>query len=192
MKEINKKILKPISLTPETMEYIERSDYLLRNYKAPESIKKFNQLVFHSYINADTNDDGLPDAWFTWNPKDSEITSEITSEGTLRIKNPTRVRGGIATRKFDLKPETKYILEISVKKQLGTDEKFIIYLLSDKGKHIQLEIPRVKLGKDGQIYTFEFTTTSDIVGGKQYVRFDYAGSNDKYIEISQVNVYRKE
>ncbi|MGE4284168.1 MAG: O-antigen ligase family protein, partial [Clostridia bacterium] len=100
VKGLNQEILKPISLTPEVMEYIERADYLVKNYKEPDGIKKFNTLVFHSYMDADTKDIGVPDTWATWKPKGSDIKTEVTKQNTLTLWNGGKVRGGVITRKF--------------------------------------------------------------------------------------------
>jgi hypothetical protein len=189
MKEINKKILKPISLTPETMEYIEKSDWLLRNYKDPESVKKFNRLVFNAYMDADTNGDGLPDGWTIYESKGSDISMEITKQGTLRIKNTGDKWGEVKTRKFILVPEKVYILEVKAKGNLKkSDNTFTLYVLSDTGKHIQLQ-STVNIENYEKTFRFEFTTTKDINNGKQYIRFDHKGNDNGYIEISEVSLY---
>ncbi|MBZ4644156.1 MAG: O-antigen polymerase, partial [Deferribacteraceae bacterium] len=192
MKEINKKILKPISLTPETMEYIEKSDWLLRNYKDPEAIKKFNRLVFHSSINIDVNNDNLPDTWHMWKPKGSEMKSKITDQGTLRFENSGLNRGGIITRRFTLQPEKKYILEIKLKAELNNQKAFDIYIFSTKGTTTQLKVQSLALENIYKMYTFDFITTKDLDNSQQYVRLDHKDKEAGYIEISEINIYLQE
>jgi hypothetical protein len=193
MKEINKKILKPISLTPETMEYIEKSDWLMRNYKDPESVKKFNRLVFNAYMDADTNGDGLPDTWWNWKNKGSLMHSSITASGALRIENSGNNWGAVATRKFSLQPDKKYILEMRIKGELiNKDNTFNVHVLSEKGKFIQSKISVKEIENIEKDYIFEFTTAKDIDDAKQYVRLDHMGNNTGYVEISRIVLYEVE
>ncbi|MDK2809982.1 MAG: hypothetical protein PWR27_691 [Petroclostridium sp.] len=192
MKEINKKILKPISLTSEVMEYIERSDYLLKNYRDTEAIKKFNRLVFHSSINIEVNNDGLPDTWHMWNPKGSEVKSKITDQGILRFENSGLNRGGLITRKFTLQSEKKYILEIKLKAELNNQKDFDIYVFSTKGTTTQLKVQSLALENIYKMCTFNFITTKDLDNSQQYVRLDHKGQEAGYIEISEINIYLQE
>jgi hypothetical protein len=141
-------------------------------------------------MDADTNGDGLPDGWFTWKPKGSEINSEVTQDGTLRITNPGKTRGGVATRKFSLKPEGKYVLEFKIKGQVKNEKNFTVYVLSEKGKHVQLQNSAVKAEANEKLFRYEFVTTKDIEDGKQYIRFDHGGNGDGYLEVLEVNLYK--
>jgi hypothetical protein len=189
MKEINKKILKPISLTPETMEYIEKSDWLLRNYKDPESVRKFNRLVFSAYMDADTNEDELPDTWIFNKPKGSELQVNITNKNSINIKNLGNVEAMASTRKFSLEPSKKYLLTVKMRGELNKNTTFEIFILSDKGKYVQFHNNSIRLGPEFKEYRFEFVTTEDIKNGNQSVRFDHNGNDEGYIEISDVSIY---
>lgn len=189
VKELNKKILKPISLTTETIKYIEKSDFLMKNYRDPNSVGKFNNLVFHSYISADADNDGLPDGWVRMNGKESQIELEITPENSIKMLNYGKKEGFLRTRFFSLKPAKKYVLEVKLKGQLEKNNNFDIYVLSNTGKSIQFHTNSIKLEDSFKEYSFDFTTTEDIISGKQYIRFDHNGNDDGNIEIAEVNLY---
>jgi tetratricopeptide (TPR) repeat protein len=190
MKEINKKILKPISLTPETMEYIERSDWLLRNYKDPESVKKFNRLVFSAYMDADTNEDGLPDSWWSWKNKGSQLQINIINENAIRIANTGNVEGIVLTRKFSLQPQKKYMLEMKIKGELESDKTFEVFIISEKGEQVQFRANILRPNLSWEKHYFEFITTKDIKDGKQFIRFDHNGNDKGYVEISDIMLYQ--
>ncbi len=193
MTEINKTILKPIALNEQTMEYIERADYLLKNYRDPEAIKKFNKMVFNSYMKADTNEDGLPDTWVNYNAKGSNMKTGKTSNESLKVQNIGESWGRIRTRYFTLKPNQKYILEVNLASHNIDNKDFIIYVLSSTGKHVQLKQTKIDMVNQEQVYKFEFTTTDDITDSKQYIRFDLNGNeNDHHVEISDVMIYEVE
>jgi hypothetical protein len=140
-------------------------------------------------MDADTNGDGLPDGWFTWKPKGSEINSEVTQDGTLRIINSGKTRGGVATRKFSLEAETKYVLEIKLRGQITENKVFGVSVLSDKGQQIQWSVPKINIENNEVLLRYEFETTEDIKEGKQYIIFDLAGSENGYVEILDVALY---
>jgi hypothetical protein len=189
MKEINKKILKPISLTSETIQYLERSSFLLNNYRNPNNVENFNKLVFSSYLNVDMNKDGLPDTWWVWNPEGVELVSEIIEHDMLKFRNVGTGKGGIATRKFILQPNTKYVLEVKIRGNLVNGQILSFNVLSDKGKHVQLEVPDVKVDSFVKDYKYEFITSDDINGGKQFIRLNLTGSDKGYIELSGISIY---
>jgi tetratricopeptide (TPR) repeat protein len=189
VKELNKKILKPISLTTETIEYIEKSDFLMKNYRDPNSVGKFNNLVFHSYINADVDNNGLPDGWMMINGKESQIELEITPNSSIKMLNYGKGQGFLRTRSFSLKPAKKYVLEVKLKGQLEKNNNFDVYIFSNKGKSVQFHTNSIKLEDSFKEYSFDFTTTEDIANGKQYIRFDHNGNDSGYIEIAAVNLY---
>jgi tetratricopeptide (TPR) repeat protein len=188
MKEINKKILKPISLTSETVKLIEKSDYLLKNYNNINNILMFNRLVFHSYLNINQNN--LPDGWTVYKPNGAYIKTEITPEGSLKITNKGSKLGGVNTKKFSLKSNRRYILQIKVRGQLENSKTFNLDILSDKGEHLQLHVSSIELESTEREYVYEFTTKD--LEGKQYIRFEHAGNDLGYVEILEVNVFDTE
>ncbi len=191
--ELNKIILKPISLNEQSMEYIERADYLLNNYRDTEAIKKFNKMVYNSYINADTYEDGLLDTWVNYNAKGSDVKIEISDNGTLKVQNTGNNWGRIRTRFLALKPNQKYVLELNLASHNIDNKDVIIYVLSSKGKSIQLKKTNINMANQEQVYKFEFITTDDISEGNQYIRFDLNGNeNEHYVEIKDVMIYEAE
>lgn len=192
MRELNKRILKPISLTEQTMEYLEKSDYLLRNYKSSEAVKKFNRLIYRSYMDADTSGDGFPDTFTVRNYKESCLNAELTDEKAIKITNTGEYEGFLMTRNFTLQPNRKYILTAELRGQLENTRTLDIYVLSKSGKHIQFHSNPINLQPKWNEYSFEFSTTVDINNGEQYIRFDHNGSDKGYVEIRKVNLYSVE
>jgi Tfp pilus assembly protein PilF len=190
VKGINKKLLKPISLNSETMEYIEKSIWLLDNYQKSDSVKKFSKLIYYAYMGCDFNEKGLPDLWSIWNPKGTTIKTEIINGEAIRITNLGKSEGIINTRKVTLHPDKKYLLEFKARGNVKKNTIFEVFVASDKGQYIQFHADSIMLEDDFKKYSFEFTTTKDITGGKQNIRFDHNGNDDGYIEIKEIYLYK--
>ncbi len=192
MREVNQELLKPISLTEQTMEYLEKSDYLLGNYKNSEALKRFNRLVYHSYMDADTSGNGLPDTLAVRNYKGSSLRVELTNEKAIKVTNAGKEQGLLMTRKFSLHPNTKYMLTVELKGQLENVETLDIYVASSSGKYIQFHTNAIALKSKWNEYSFEFNTTTDISSGDQFIRFDHNGKDKGYVEVRQFNLYSVE
>ena len=190
MREINKRIERPISLNVETVDMLEKADYLLRNYKEADGIDRFNRMVFNAYLDGDTIPRGIPDTWQVRSNAQAELATNITHNQALVIKNEGEGYVVVDTRRFNLMPDTKYILQINKSGNLESNNHLIIRVISTSGNTKQLHVGSVEIDNEVQLYQYEFETTNDIEGGQQYLRFDFRGSGEEYVEVLGAIIYK--
>lgn len=90
---------------------------------------------------------------------------------------------------YTLSPSTTYTLRFKVRGTVATG-KFIYFVLSKTGTLIQTQASPT-LTANFQTITKTFTTTADITGTNQYIRFDHNGNDTGYIEIAEVTLIQK-
>jgi hypothetical protein len=141
-------------------------------------------------MDADTNGDGLPDSWWSWKNKGSQLQINIINENAIRIANTGNVEGIVLTRKFSLQPQKKYMLEMKIKGELESDKTFEVFIISEKGEQVQFRANILRPNLSWEKHYFEFITTKDIKDGKQFIRFDHNGNDKGYVEISDIMLYQ--
>ncbi len=190
MREINQRIERPISLNSETVDMIEKADYLLSNYKEADGIDRFNRMAFHAYLDGDTRSRGVPDTWSLSNHSGAQLKTMMTDNQGLMIINEREGLARIHSRRFDLTPNTKYVLQIKAKGWLENDNHLRVRVLSTRGQSTQLNVSEIELKEEFGQYEYEFETTDDIKDGQQYLRFEFRGSGDEYVEILGATIYK--
>jgi O-antigen ligase len=185
IKEINKKILKPISVTDKTIEMLERTEFLLNNYKDPESLYIFNRLVLNSYF-TDSNLDNIPDSWAISN---REYTKNVQiSDNILKINGNCAVN--LYSRYFILEPKTIYNLSFEAEGNIKEDDNFILRVSSTKGTDTQFNSEKINITQHKNIYNYEIYTSEDL-DGEQRLLIIYKGKDASSVNISNIKIYQK-
>jgi len=114
---------------------------------------------------------------------------------TVRLTNSGTHEGFYASPKFALNPSTTYTLRLKVRGTVGTG-KFDVFVLSATGPFVQLDgnsFPGSSWTPTSAWQTIyaTFTTTANITGTEQYIRFDHDGNDAGYIEIAEVTLIKK-
>ena len=109
---------------------------------------------------------------------------------TVRLTNSGATEGLYNSPLFALSPSTTYTWRIKARGTVGTG-KFDVYVLSNTGTLVQSQQDGVSLTGVFQVFTNTFTTTADITGTNQYIRFDHNGNDAGYIEIAEVALIQK-
>lgn len=108
---------------------------------------------------------------------------------TVRLTNSGATTGTYSSPLFALSPSTKYTLRFKARGTVGAD-KFNAWVLSSTGTLAQGVTSPNPTGAF-QAFTVTFTTTADITGTNQYIRFDHNGNDAGYIEIAEVELIQK-
>lgn len=114
---------------------------------------------------------------------------------TMRLTNSGATEGYYRSPYFALSPSTTYTLRFKVRGTIGAN-RFDAFVLSYTGTQIQLNgngFPGGSWGPTGawQTLSATFTTTADISGTSQWIRFDHDGDDAGYIEIAEVSLIQK-
>jgi Carbohydrate binding domain./O-Antigen ligase. len=181
---VNKKALKPMDLLPETVNYIERADYVLANIDSRGAALMADRVLLNSRFDIDINGDNTPDFWRVAQGKDSELTAEF-KDGQAAVKNSGKGEGFLIRDSLTLEPDTKYAL-VFLAKGTVKPAAFEVFVLSPSGENVQFNANNIQLTDKTQVYNYEFTTTGDIKPGNQYIRFDHNGNDPGEIDISSV------
>lgn len=109
---------------------------------------------------------------------------------TVRLTNSGATEGTYSSPLLALSPSTKYTVRIKARGTVATP-KLDIYVLSNTGTLIQLQQLSIGLTGAFQVFSYTFTTSADITGTDQWLRFDHNGSDAGYIEIAEVTLIQK-
>ena len=110
---------------------------------------------------------------------------------TVRLTNSAATEGYYKSPLFALSPSTTYTLRIKVRGTVGAS-KFDIYIISNTGTLVQGISGGVPVTGSFVVKTVTFTTTADITGTQQYIRFDHNGNDAGYIEIAEISLIQKD
>ncbi|MDI6600178.1 MAG: O-antigen ligase family protein [Thermoanaerobacteraceae bacterium] len=184
IQKANKKALRPMDLLPETVNYIERADYVLANIDSRGAALMADRILLNSRFDIDINNDNTPDFWRVAQGKDSNLTADF-KDGQAVIKNSGTGEGFLIRGSLTLEPDTKYAL-VFLAKGTVNPAAFEVFVLSPSGQNVQFNANNIQLADKTQVYNYEFTTTGDIKPGNQYIRFDHNGNDPGEIDISSV------
>jgi hypothetical protein len=109
---------------------------------------------------------------------------------TVRLTNSGATEGHYNSPLFALSPSTTYTLRLKARGTVGAG-KFDSYILSNTGTYVQKEWVGIPIANAFQLFSTTFTTTADITGTNQYIRFDHNGNDAGYIEIAEVTLIQK-
>jgi hypothetical protein len=109
---------------------------------------------------------------------------------TVRLTNSAATEGAYVSPKFVLSPSTTYTLRLKVRGTVGAS-KFDIYILSTTGTYVQSVSGGVPVTASFVVKSVTFTTTADITGTNQLIRFDHNGNDAGYIEIAEISLIQK-
>ncbi|HAY22613.1 MAG TPA: hypothetical protein DCY27_10710 [Desulfobacterales bacterium] len=114
---------------------------------------------------------------------------------TVRLTNSGATEGEYSSPLFALSPSTTYTLRIKARGTVAPGT-FDAHVLSNTGTLIQLDGNLFPGGAWSPTANFQviystFTTTADITGANQQIRFDHDGNDAGYIEIAEVTLIQK-
>ena len=109
---------------------------------------------------------------------------------TVRLTNSAATEGNYHSPLFALSPSTTYTVRFKVRGTVGAS-KFDVYIISNTGTLVQSVSPGIPVTGSFVVKTVTFTTTADITGTNQYIRFDHNGNDAGYIEIAEISLIQK-
>lgn len=109
---------------------------------------------------------------------------------TVRLTNSGTTEGFYTSPLFALTPSTAYTMKIKARGTVGAS-KFDAYVLSSTGTVVQGSRTWIPVTGAFQEFIISFTTTADITGTNQKIRFDHNGNDAGYIEIAEVELIQQ-
>lgn len=177
-------------VTNELMLYTYKIKLLAENIDDETYYRELEKLVFASDFTADSDRDGMPDLWRYSNSKAGYIKSDITPE-VAKITNEGEGTSYLYTRKdFSLKPNTKYKVKLVAGGDMPED-KIRFYVFSREGERTQFQWKKIKLTPGLSELTATFTTTDDIVEGKQWLRMNISAAKENYIQLKAIEIWEE-
>ena len=110
---------------------------------------------------------------------------------TIKLTNSGSIVGYYSnySTPFTLAPSIEYTFRFKARGTVGTG-KFGAHVLSNTGTVVQLSMV-LDLSSTFKEFRATFTTTADISGTNQYIRFDHIGNDSGYIEIAEISLIQK-
>jgi hypothetical protein len=140
-----------------------------------------------------------PTGWTISGDAGMSATSQGAQDGaaltTMRLANSGATEGFYQSALFALSPSTKYTLRFKVRGTVGAG-KLDAFILSNTGTLIQLNGSFFPGGSWSPTLAWQtiyatFTTTADITGTNQHVRFDHDGNDAGYIDLAEITLIQK-
>ncbi|AOT70141.1 O-antigen ligase family protein [Geosporobacter ferrireducens] len=175
----NKTQNKKLILTDKTIDQLN-----VARYHVDEKDREIQDINKIFYFALDTDENGLTDNWKVYNYKDANIITEVADDG-IKISNTGAGTGFIYSTNFELKPSTKYKMELKLNSTI--DEDFaVIKVISRNGKTTQFA-QKLDMGMAAKnAFAYEFETSEEIQSGDQYIRIDHLGNSEKSIDINRL------
>jgi len=181
----NDKTTEPIQLSPNTLQNIFRSKYFVDNYNDPEKLQQLKDIAYISYLDLEGSI-GIKTSWNKWNAESGKIELQTSQEG-LKVHNTGLGTGMIISPYFSLKPESSYELVIIFSSE-STLDTLDMRIISSVGGTIP-SVHSIELDQPIEnSHSFNFTTTEDLILGKQNIYIYHPGKTDDYFTIKQVIV----
>lgn len=195
IKETNQKALKPLKYNEDLLYKIGFIQFNYENLVDREyDIPKGYTLDFAYYFDLDINNDGNIDMVRTANSKNGQTHYEALKENDknfIRITNNGETYGIVYPYGLKLEPDTNYKIYFKAR---GTVEentlRFYVYDNNAENRN-QGDLSNIKLTNDWQVFELDIKTDSDITPGTQYLRFQHNGSDDGYIDVEEVVIFKK-
>jgi len=194
IKEINNIALRPLSYNDDLLYKIGTIQFNYENLKNREyAIPEGYSLDLAYYFDLDINKDGMIDKLANWSSEDMEIQYKLMNDAEssfIRITNDGENFGIVYPYGLKLEPDTNYKTYFKAR---GTTKdgtfKFYVYDNQAKDKN-QGELKGIKLDDKWNIYELDIHTDEDIVPGTQYFRFQHNGSDEGYVDVEEVIIFK--
>lgn len=193
LKQAYETSIRPIVDDNELNLNIFKLKYLGKNFDDYIShLEQNEKLVYYYDFGIDMNNDGEVDMLNTSIPEGSKIAHEyIVEDGNsfIRIKNEGEVYGFKYVYPLSLQPDTDYILEFYTRGDIRP-ETFDLYIWSDGAvEPNQGNIISVPVSSEWMRNRLEFTTSSDVEPGGEYIRIQHNGNDAGYFDIRDITVF---
>lgn len=189
--ECNNKVPKSarnkLEVTNELMLYVYKSKLLAENIDDDRYYRKLDKLIFASDFTVDADNDGVPDLWRISNSKDGLL--EIQIEEVTKITNQGKGISYLITKQdISLNPQASYTVKIEAGGNLPKDKiSFNIY--SREGKNLQHQWKQMELTPQVSEITTSFTTSEDLIEGKQWLRMNLQATPEKHVTLKTIEIW---
>lgn len=189
--EYNSKVPKSarnkLEVTNELMLYVYKSKLLAENIDDDRYYRKLDKLIFASDFTVDADNDGVPDLWYIYNSKDGLL--EIQIEEVTKITNQGKGTSYLITKQdISLNPQASYTVKIEAGGNLPKDKiSFNIY--SREGKNLQYQWKQIELTPQVSEITTSFTTSEDLIEGKQWLRMNLQATPEKHVTLKTIEIW---
>lgn len=111
------------------------------------------------------------------------------AEDTVRLTNGSAIESGYSSPLYTLTPSTVFSLRFKARGTVA-DGRFDANIRSNNGTVSQFA-QVFNLTQAFQTFMATFTTTSDISGANQFIRFDHNGNDAGHIEIAEISLTQR-
>lgn len=105
----------------------------------------------------------------------------------IRIHDATLSYHYYTSPYYDLDASTIHTLSIKARGTIR-DGSLTVCVMSWTGTAFQLPISALNVSADFETYSYTFTTTANITGTQQFIRFIHNGSDPGYVDIAEINL----
>lgn len=172
------------------MLYVYKSKLLAENIDDKNYYKKLDNLIFASDFTVDVDNDGVPDLWKVSDSQMGYIQSRITEE-FAEITNEGDGTSYMSTKQdISLKPQTSYTVKFEAGGNIPKD-KIVFNIFSREGKNPQHQWKEIEFIPQLSEITTSFTTSEDLVEGKQWLRLNIQAAPEKHMILKTIEIWQK-
>lgn len=195
IKNANEKALLPLEYSEDLIYKISEVQFYSENFDELDNILgQGYSLNFAYYFDLDINNDGNIDMLYTWSTEGGNAKydyMENQGDKFIRIANDGEKYGIVYLYGIKLEPNTEYLVQFDARGIVG-ESKFNFYVIDSGAENKNLGgLENIKLTNDWQTYELKINTGSDASPGKQYLRFQHNGSDNGYIDLRKVVIFKK-
>ena len=180
-----------LEISNDLMLYVYKAKLLAENIDDKDYYKKLDHLVFVSDLTLDTDHNGVPDLWNTLNSRQGYIKTDVTKEYTVITNEGEGISYLLTKQDFSLEPETSYTIKMLASGDIPKD-KLVFNIYSREGKSPQYQWKDIELSPDMSNIATSFTTSEDLVEGKQWLRMHISPVPEKHMNINSIEIWEAE
>ncbi|WP_041720197.1 O-antigen ligase family protein [Alkaliphilus metalliredigens] len=191
LRRTNQELDKPFSLTSEMMSQVFNARYIVENIDSEEKLANLDNIIFSAYLDIHVSEENtLPQGWWTWNREGGEVKVKVTEEGA-NVTNVGTDLGILLSPRLELNPSKTYGVDVQISSDVKDDDIQIV-VHSRSGTATQFSQRSLGEPMEGNLYRFTFETTDDIEPGGQDIRFYHYGDSEQSFTVNQVMIYEIE
>ncbi|SCX77514.1 O-antigen ligase family protein [Alkaliphilus peptidifermentans] len=185
--DVNKTSKKPIYITNNSLQPINRTKYFLNSSDDMLKLQNLNNIAYISYFNIDIVGNNIPEGWRLWNTPNHEKNTTVVASG-MEINNIEGQRRGIFSYDFSLQPNTQYTVELELSDN-SIIENARVWIYSRSGETL---LQHRQDSLEDYTTSFEFTTAEDIEPGNQYFIIEHKGISNGLIIINSIQILQQD